>query len=177
HRLTSVTHIWHSKPSGEITLCECSDALPRAYVTDRVRASTADGALEAVASGGDPRRGTLVEGVSVGLPPTNGFLHPATLVSCRPHRVVVSARAERPCWLVLTDTYYPGWRVSVNGRPASVSVANYAFRGVRIPSGESSVTLVYEPASYRGGLFVGLLTITGVFALLTTEMLGRARHS
>ncbi len=176
YRLMSVGRIWHIGPAGDTTLCWCSHALPRAYVTDRVRASTADAALHALTGGLDPRRQTLLEGVSLALPTTNGFLHTAPLVSYRPHRVVARARAERPCWLVLTDTYYPGWRASVNGRPASLSLANYAFRAVPIPSGESSVTFGYEPASYRVGLFLALLSITGILALLTTQMLRRARQ-
>lgn len=46
--------------------------------------------------------------------------------------------------LLLTDAYYPGWSVFVNDKKAKILRADYAFRAVAIPAGESVVKFVYE---------------------------------
>jgi uncharacterized membrane protein YfhO len=88
----------------------------------------------------------------------------ATIIVDRPHRVVV--RAAGPGLLVLTDVCYPGWRAAVNGQAADILPTNYAFRGVTIPTGQSEVSFTYEPASYRIGLFLGLVSLAVAFAIV-----------
>ena len=43
-------------------------------------------------------------------------------------QVSITARARRPAELVLSDTYYPGWKVTVNGRPAQIDPVDYAVK-------------------------------------------------
>lgn len=42
-------------------------------------------------------------------------------------------------FLVLADTYYPTWRVYIDGQKANMNVVNLAFRGVYIPKGKHVV--------------------------------------
>lgn len=50
---------------------------------------------------------------------------------------------DTPAYLVIAETWYPGWSVSVNGEEASLHRANLAFMAVRVPAGESEVVLRY----------------------------------
>ncbi len=65
-----------------------------------------------------------------------------------------------PGWLVIPDTWSPGWRAQVNGAPAELHRANYAFRAVRVPAGESEVRMEYHPEGFKTGA-----TISGGTAL------------
>ena len=49
----------------------------------------------------------------------------------------VSLRVEAACpgLLVLPDTYFPGWRATVNGRDQPIYPTDGAFRGVTVPEG------------------------------------------
>lgn len=85
--------------------------------------------------------------------------------------VRVAVRADAPGWLVLLDAWYPGWTARVNGAPAEIRRADYAFRAVRVPAGESSVRFDYEPESLRVGL---LLAAFSAMALLLAWAYGRA---
>jgi uncharacterized membrane protein YfhO len=77
-------------------------------------------------------------------------------------------RVQAPArgFVFLADQFYPGWTATVNGAPAPVARANYAFRLVEVGAGESSVEFRYRPASVRLGLVVSLLSIAGVAVLI-----------
>ena len=89
----------------------------------------------------------------------------AKIISYEPNQVILVADTPQPGVLFLPDSYYPGWEVYVNNEKTNILRANYAFRGVVVPKGESSVKFVYRPQVLVFGAvlsLVGLLGITGV---------------
>ncbi len=64
--------------------------------------------------------------------------------------------------LTLTDSYFPGWRASVDGKPIPVSATEQGLRYVEVRAGDHTVEFRYEPATYRVGLFVSLLALAGL---------------
>jgi disulfide bond formation protein DsbB len=73
-------------------------------------------------------------------------------------------RVDTPAdgYLVLGDAWYPGWQAWVDGQPAPVLRANYAFRAVRLAPGQHRVQMTFVPRSWAVGLALTLLTLTGV---------------
>jgi hypothetical protein len=174
-RLASVRCAWHWDGLRDATLRVIPNSLPRAYVASSVRASGPAEALGALAAGLDPRQVTLIEAHGASRAAEHP-IRPAELAAYSPDRVVLTSEAERSSWLVLTDTYYPGWKAKVNGRAVPISIANYIFRAVPVPAGKATVTLTYEPSSYRLGLFAGLLSLAVAAALLTATLSPRPRR-
>jgi hypothetical protein len=162
-RLTSVGYALRLNERTPPSMERVAGSVPRAYVTSSVRAVSAPDALATLGAGLDPRGATLIE--ADGGSSEEGPIRAAEIVCHEAHRVVIHATAARPAWLVLTDTQYPGWRARVQGRVAEIFPANYAFRAVRIPKGGSEVAFTYEPASYRLGVFIGLLSLGCTLAL------------
>ncbi len=77
------------------------------------------------------------------------------------------------CFLVLADTYYPGWVARIDGRPAPIVRTNHAFRGVIVPAGTSSVFFSYEPRLLWVLDVSSLIAICGsVLALIAFGYLG-----
>lgn len=74
--------------------------------------------------------------------------------------------SEREALLVVTDSWYPGWHATVNGRAAPVAEVNAFQRGIRVPAGTSSVVMRYEPWSVRVGIVVSLATLVAVVVWL-----------
>ena len=67
------------------------------------------------------------------------------------------ADVAEPGVLVLAQTYYPGWRVSVDGERAPILCADYAFDGVALAPGRHTIRFALEPNSLRiGALMTGL---------------------
>lgn len=71
-------------------------------------------------------------------------------------RVVVDLEAKNPAFLVLSDTYFPGWSATIDGVNAHIYRTNYAFRGVAVPKGVHTVEFRYAPDSCKVG---GMLSI------------------
>ena len=69
-----------------------------------------------------------------------------------PERVVVETDAATPAYLVLADTFDPGWSATVDGQPAPIRPAYVAFRAVYLPQGTHTVVFTYRPAGFELGL-------------------------
>jgi uncharacterized membrane protein YfhO len=67
---------------------------------------------------------------------------------------------------VVTDAWYPGWRATVNVRAAPIAEVNAFQRGVRVPAGNSSVVMRYDPWTLRIGILVSLAALVAVAAWL-----------
>ncbi len=93
---------------------------------------------------------------------------PAKIVVYRNEQVVIEAEAKDAGWLVLLDTFYPGWKAEVDRRPEKIYRANGFFRAVKIPPGRHQVVFSYRPAAFYRALEVslaGLALWTGLLAL------------
>jgi len=97
----------------------------------------------------------------------------ARITSYATDSVTVRTSAAGPAFLLLSDSYDPGWRARVDGRPAELLRADHAFRAVRLPAGEHFVDFLYRPASFILGLLLSALGI--MMALLMALFPGRQR--
>ncbi|GIW08539.1 MAG: hypothetical protein KatS3mg060_3344 [Dehalococcoidia bacterium] len=75
-------------------------------------------------------------------------------------------------YLVVADTYYPGWKATIDGLPASIYRANYLMRGIAVPPGEHIVELRFEPQSFWIGFRITLGTALSLIALWLLWRLG-----
>jgi uncharacterized membrane protein YfhO len=68
--------------------------------------------------------------------------------------------------LVLSEIYYPGWRVLVDGVEAPILQTNYALNGVVLKPGTRSVQFVYRPKSLTIGATISVLSLLVMAAIL-----------
>ena len=98
--------------------------------------------------------------------------------------VHLRVRAKGNALLVLSDTYYPGWKAfvypvrydsyhqvnpvdtnlsnRVNGREEKIYRADYNFRAIPLKAGEYEVKFIYDPITFKIGALVSLLTLVGI---------------
>ncbi len=78
-----------------------------------------------------------------------------------PKKEILLERDPGPCdrLLFVGDSYYPGWKVYVDGRERPLLRANYMFRAVALDAGEHNVRFIYDPLSFKLGGLVSLLTV------------------
>jgi uncharacterized membrane protein YfhO len=75
-----------------------------------------------------------------------------------------------PGVLVLSDSWYPGWTVTVDGQAAALLRANLLFRAVVLPAGEHTVVFEYESASLTRGVAAALTGGVVVAVLLVAAL-------
>jgi uncharacterized membrane protein YfhO len=61
--------------------------------------------------------------------------------------------------LVLSDFYYPGWKVRVNGKEEDIIKVFGVLRGVPVKSGKSEVLFTYRPMSFYAGTGISSATV------------------
>jgi hypothetical protein len=80
------------------------------------------------------------------------------VVQDEPEHLAIQVSLDEPGILVLADSIYPDWHVTINARPAKIMRANHNFRAVVIPPGDHLVEFNYDPADFRLGWIVTLGT-------------------
>jgi uncharacterized membrane protein YfhO len=84
------------------------------------------------------------------------------------------ARLSRPGLLITCDPWYPGWTVTVNGRPAPLRRADGVLMAVYLPAGESEVAFRFRPTSFYIGAWISGLTVFFLWPLTLWRMRRRA---
>lgn len=156
-------------PPGELILK--GQTLPRVrLVHETIEAVGEQGTLEAViAHAGDAVRVAVVEAGALAAPLApkgRNAVETARIVVYEPEHVVVDATVAAPALLVLTDTFYPGWRATVDDAPTLILRADHAFRGVRLDPGRHRVDFRYAPESVRRGAAITLVAIVAVLVCI-----------
>ncbi|MFQ5616487.1 MAG: YfhO family protein, partial [Anaerolineales bacterium] len=85
-----------------------------------------------------------------------------TKVSETPNQLRVRVQSDTSGWLIIADTWYPGWRAQVDGKPARVLPADFVFRAIPTPPGTHEIVLTYQPFSFYLGAAVSTVAWIGV---------------
>jgi len=152
--------------AGSFEIVENPRFLPRARLVASAEIEPDDGrALARLQDPGFPREHGVVLAAGEARAARPAAAGSARIVRDRPDAVDVAIEPAAPGWLVLADTFFPGWVARVDGQPREILRANVAFRAVAVQPGESRVEFRYEPLSYRAGAVVSLLAAAMVVAL------------
>jgi hypothetical protein len=135
---------------GGVRLYENTTALPRAYfATSYVVASSPNDALN-----------KLRDTSTVVLESAPGFVssvHPISaikLIERRSDFLSMEYDSDREGVVVVTDTFYPGWKAFIDGKQVPILRANYLFRGVQAAAGHHTLTMRYIPESFTIGVLL-----------------------
>jgi hypothetical protein len=79
-----------------------------------------------------------------------------TILEESPNRLLMSANRTADGWVVIRDSWYPGWQARVDDKPAQIMHADYLFKAVPVPAGNHEIELEYKPISFTIGLWVSV---------------------
>ncbi len=74
------------------------------------------------------------------------------------YHVTTSASA----WLILSETYYPGWQATVDGQATPILPVDYLLRAIPLSAGEHTIDMSFHPLSFTIGAFISVLAIGAV---------------
>jgi len=137
---------------------ELEGVFPRAYWIEEARRVEGAYELSALFKTHDFTESVLIEAEELSGGRGDAFYQGPAVAGARvsyhgPNRAVVEVDAPADGWLVLNDSYYPGWKAEVNGEESRIYRANGLVRAVRVEKGWSRVVFEYSPR----GLFAGIL--------------------
>src|SRR5208337_3825178 len=144
------------------------------YAEDQVRAIAAMRRL-----GREACRRLVVEDPTEPIPSTAEVTGIARIETEIPERVTIQTECRTASYLVLADTFDPGWRATVDGSPAPIRPAYVAFRAVALQPGSHTVVFTYQPAGFVQGLWCsacGLAVALGLWLVPRRPSMRAADH-
>ena len=145
----------------EYRIYENPAALPRCFAVAGTRILRDIDVAARVLTSVDPRSEVLVNQDLLGEGRRTGF-RPAKIVQYKPNEVVVEVALRSPGYLVLSDTWYPGWVAEDNGRLAPLVPGNVTGRAVPLGPGQHRVVFRYGWSRYFAGLLISCLALAFV---------------
>src|SRR5262249_7816522 len=88
--------------------------------------------------------------------PGQAFSSNVQLIENGTNHLLLRTSTSSAAVLVISQTHYPGWQATVDGRPTNVFPADLALTGIDLPAGAHEVRLSFRPRSIMIG---GALTI------------------
>jgi hypothetical protein len=134
--------------------------LPPAQLVSRLRAIGSD--QDALLAMTDPSFQAEKEAIVQSLPPgwQNGAAVGFTrLVAYEDSRVEIAVKSDGETFLVLNDSFFPGWEATVDRAPSTIYRSNVFFRGVVVPAGAHSIEFRYRPGWFYAGACVSLVSL------------------
>lgn len=126
---------------GQTRVYENKNVLPRVFFVERVgRMFLKERVIERMfANDFDPRREATIENPMIANYKEKK-IGKADMFKYSDNYVVINTENEGDGFLVLTDTFYPTWRATVDGDKVEIYRTDYNFRGIFVPKGKHTVT-------------------------------------
>jgi len=155
-----------------------------AWFVDEILPMSDSPALSAIRTGRlpdgrdfDPYRTALTSddaGMTTATPPTSSGGR-VTVEHASDGLLQITVETPAPKFLVVAESFYPGWTATIDGRPAPIVRTNVAFQGVRVPEGKHAVLFSFRSRSLRVGMAVALAGIAVLVAYFFAVARARRR--
>ncbi|MFN0071009.1 MAG: YfhO family protein [Chloroflexota bacterium] len=151
---------------GDARIYSRKGGLERAYLSHHAVPMTDDEAIVAMFEPDwNPSRTTFLTPGETPLLGAPSGTDRVTVVRSLPEEVALTVETLAPALLVLSDPWFPGWFVEIDGQHAPLLRANIHFRAVAVPGGRHDVRFVYDPATLKLGAGISAVTF-GLFIVL-----------
>jgi hypothetical protein len=160
---------------GPLRLLRNRNLLPRAFVVHQVQSYADEGQLLGAIGQTDLSRVALLseelhfDGVESPGDET------VTLSADGAGSLDITTALRSPGLLVLSDSYYPGWKAYVDGVESRILRADFAIRAVQLSAGTHTVHFVYDPLTFKVGAAISVLGVFAVVAMLAAGWRRRRR--
>lgn len=88
------------------------------------------------------------------------------ITSYQPEKVIIKAEVDQTGFLILTDSWFPGWNVTVNQNPTPIYRADYLYRAIKLEPGKHTIEFTYFPVGLKTGAMISIGTI-GLLVILS----------
>jgi len=93
----------------------------------------------------------------------------------QPNTIEIDLFTDQDSFLVISNSYHPAWRATVDGRDVTVLRANYIMQAIPLKSGSRKVVLEFRPISLIAGFFITAAGWLMLAVLLGVTLFKRVR--
>ncbi len=160
---------------GTINLKTYAAPLPRAFIVPNARFIDNDDRVLQELATFDPASEVIISGKGTDI--ASRILETSDWSSIvgryAGNLVEIQTRSNKDGFLILSDTYYPGWHAWVDGVESPVMRANYDFRAVQLPAGEHTVVFKFSSRYLKLGLLISIAALCTVGLVFIRQILRR----
>ncbi len=151
-----------------LTMLENRDVMARAFIVHAAQVLSDDQMLDRLQ---DPtfqpdRVVLLSDGAPMDALPAPGEGDSVEITTYRPEQVILKAQTAQAGYLVLADTWFPGWTATVDGHDVQILRADHIFRAVPLGPGNHEIAFEYHPMSLAWGALISGLSVLICFAVV-----------
>jgi hypothetical protein len=169
-RFASLPEFRHIASLPGTELFENTSVLPRFFFVHRVQMVTSlTQAHHLIERGLIDLHTAAITQQPINLPPGNSD-DPGQItgVDYQPSRIGLSLETPSPSLLVLSETYYPGWKAWIDGQPTPIYQVDIGLRGVLVSAGTHQLRMEFQPLTLwvSLGISLGTAILLGLAAFL-----------
>lgn len=79
--------------------------------------------------------------------------------SYKSNEVIIESNLNKENIVMLSDTFYVGWKAKINGHQEEVLLADGIYRAVIVPAGKAEIKFYYDPDSFKYGSLITLISL------------------
>ncbi len=169
------------KEAGDALIYENLRAMPRAWLVHGTQTVLEKDAVNVVQTGRvkekeiDLKEKVLIEEES-DLPFKENAYDSAQITELRENQMTVKVKTENGAFLVTADSWYPGWKASIDGKETGIRNVDYVIRAVVVSPGEHMVKFEFSPSLLNNGIAISLSSLLAA-AIIAFLLLRRSKPS
>ena len=87
--------------------------------------------------------------------------------SYAPNRLTYHAHSANGGLAVFSEIYFPwGWKATIDGKEAPIGRVNYVLRAMRIPAGDHTIEMTFDPQSIKVTTNIARISIISIYVAL-----------
>jgi len=159
---------------GSVYIYEYLGVLPKAFIIHKAEVITSEDDILTRLNDKEfnPKEYVILEDGSGNVALiNNGDFEEAIIDRYSPNEVIVKTESKHPGFLILSEVWYPSWKVYVDGELSQVLKTDYTLMSVYVGSGNHTVQFVYDDQLLKTGIAISsataifLATIISIYAI------------
>ena len=164
----------------EVRIYRNNQFLPRGFLVYEYRMSSSDTDTVASIISGEltPERETILQKEpAIPIIPGPAAANRVDILSYKDNEIVLEIESSHNGILVVSDTFYPGWKAFVDDAPIEILKAFGVMKAVAVPAGKHVVRFVYDPLSFKLGILISVISLITFLTYFLTSLLEQRRPS
>lgn len=157
-----------------VAILKNTSSLPRAYITKQVIKASDDETLKLLKEENFPiETSSISDEFEYSNKLSENLKADAIYTPITNSHVLIKTTSNLDAYLVVLDTFFPGWEAKIDGKATPIYRTNYSFKGMMLPKGNHIVELIYNPDSIKYGAIISVLSLIMIVLILFFPLLKR----